>query len=93
MQMQAKGDGRLLTFYLSKEEGQVDLFVAGGNGDRVFRVLSQAFMDYANNRSLEPPPNDWPKLRDTWWRWHICRLAFGIIGLSLLILDTQKTRG
>ena len=31
------------------------------------------------------PPEGWQALRDTWWNWHLARLAAGIIGEVLLI--------
>lgn len=57
MQMKAKGDSRILTFYLNKGASQVDLFAAGGSGDWDFQVLSQAFMDYANSNTTYPDPD------------------------------------
>jgi hypothetical protein len=30
-------------------------------------------------------PSNWTVLRDEWWRWHLMRLATGVVGLSLLI--------
>jgi hypothetical protein len=30
-------------------------------------------------------PSNWRVLRDAWWRWHLVRLATGLVGLSLLI--------
>ena len=30
-------------------------------------------------------PSNWTVLRDEWWRWHLMRLATGLVGLSLLI--------
>ena len=35
-------------------------------------------------RGDSAPPN-WTALRDAWWRWHLMRLATGLVGLSLLI--------
>jgi len=36
------------------------------------------------------PPSDWTMLRDTWWRWHVIRLATGLAALFLLIAATLK---
>jgi uncharacterized membrane protein len=36
------------------------------------------------------PPSNWTTLRDTWWRWHVLRLATGLAALSLLIAATLK---
>ena len=30
-------------------------------------------------------PSDWMQLRDTWSSWHLVRLAFGLLGLCVLI--------
>lgn len=38
----------------------------------------------------ELPPGNWMALRDTWWRWHLIRLAIGLTGLSLLIAATLR---
>lgn len=42
--------------------------------------------------STTTPPPEWTRLRDTWWRWHIVRLACGLGGLSALIL-AEMLRG
>ena len=52
----------------------------------ITRFCNQPINAIVMSWSLEPPPNGWTQVRDTWWRWHIGRLIFGIIGLSLLIL-------
>ena len=31
------------------------------------------------------PPDGWQMIRDTWWNWHLARLAAGIAGELLLI--------
>lgn len=36
------------------------------------------------------PPSNWTELRDEWWRWHLIRLAVGLVGLSLLIAATLQ---
>jgi uncharacterized membrane protein len=36
------------------------------------------------------PPSNWTELRDQWWRWHLFRLATGLVGLSLLIVATLQ---
>jgi uncharacterized membrane protein len=38
-----------------------------------------------------PAPN-WTRLRDQWWRWHLMRLATGLVGQSLLIAAALKPR-
>jgi uncharacterized membrane protein len=35
-------------------------------------------------------PANWTGLRDEWWRWHLIRLAIGLVGLSLLIIATLR---
>jgi hypothetical protein len=54
MQLKAKGDSRLLTFYLNKGASQVDLFAASGQGDQDFQVFSQYFINWAVNNSSYP---------------------------------------
>jgi hypothetical protein len=54
MQLKAKGDSRLLTFYLNKGASQVDLFAASGQGDQDFQVFSQYFINLAVNNSSYP---------------------------------------
>jgi hypothetical protein len=36
------------------------------------------------------PPAAWTQLRDEWWRWHLCRLVFALIALSLTIAATLR---
>jgi hypothetical protein len=64
--VKAKGDSRMLVFYLNKGASQVDLFAAvsfGANsigdlyGDLDFQLLSQNFIDYAANNSTYPNPD------------------------------------
>lgn len=39
------------------------------------------------------PPEGWETLRDTWWSWHLARLAAGFIGEILLIGAIFADRG
>jgi hypothetical protein len=59
MLMKAKGDSRMLVFYLNKGAGLVDLFAACGGGDWDYQVLSLAFEQYALSNSTYPA-NDTP---------------------------------
>ena len=54
MLMKAKGDSRILTFYLNKGATQVDLFAASGSGDWDFGLFSNAFVQYALSNSNYP---------------------------------------
>lgn len=35
-------------------------------------------------------PANWTALRDAWWRWHLVRVATGLVGLSLVIAAMLK---
>ena len=52
--MKAKGDSRILVFFLNKGAGLVDLFAASGGGDWDCEVLSDAFLQYAATNSTYP---------------------------------------
>jgi hypothetical protein len=52
--MKAKGDSRMLAFFLNKGAGLVDLFAACGGGDWDYQVLSLAFEQYALTNSTYP---------------------------------------
>ena len=52
--MKAKGDSRMLVFYLNKGAGLVDLFAACGGGDWDWQVVSLAFEVYALTNSTYP---------------------------------------
>ena len=39
------------------------------------------------------PPEGWETLRDTWWNWHMVRLAAGLLGEVLLINAIFADRG
>lgn len=54
MQLKAKGDSRLLAFYLNKRATQVDLFAANGQGDQDFQLFSQSFINYIQMYSDYP---------------------------------------
>ena len=54
MLMKAKGDSRMLVFFLNKGAGLVDLFAACGGGDWDYQVLSLAFEEYAVTNSTYP---------------------------------------
>jgi len=52
--MKAKGDSRMLVFFLNKGAGLVDLFAACGGGDWDYQVLSLLFEQYALTNSTYP---------------------------------------
>jgi len=52
--MKAKGESRILTFFLNKGARLVDLFAACGGGDWDYQVLSLAFEQYALTNSTYP---------------------------------------
>jgi Domain of unknown function (DUF1772) len=52
------------------------------------RFLNQPINAMVMTWRNDSPPADWTRLRDAWWRWHLVRLATGLVGLSLLIAAT-----
>jgi uncharacterized membrane protein len=62
--------------------GAVVCFVAAG---LVTRLLNQPINAVVITWAADAPPANWIELRDEWWRWHMVRTGFGIVGLSLLI--------
>jgi uncharacterized membrane protein len=62
-------------------------FVAAGI---VTRFLNQPINAVVITWTVDAPPANWMDLRDEWWRWHILRTGFGILGLSLLIAALVK---
>ena len=51
----------------------------------VTRFLNQPINAIVLTWTPAAAPADWMQLRDVWWRWHLVRLAFGLLGLCLLI--------
>ena len=62
--------------------GAVVCLVAAG---LVTRLLNQPINAVVITWAADAPPTNWMELRDEWWRWHMVRTGFGIVGLSLLI--------
>jgi uncharacterized membrane protein len=62
-------------------------FLASG---LITRFLNQPINAIVMAWSASSPPSNWTALRDKWWRWHLIRLATGIIGLSLLVAATLE---
>jgi uncharacterized membrane protein len=62
-------------------------FVASG---LITRFLNQPINAIVMTWSASSPPSNWTRLRDKWWRWHLVRLATGLVGLSLLIAATLR---
>jgi Domain of unknown function (DUF1772) len=58
-------------------------FLAAG---LITRFLNQPINAVVMTWSAASPPPVWTALRDAWWRWHVARLSFGLVGLCLLIL-------
>lgn len=79
----ATGDRSRLALLLLAAAG----FIAAG---LITRFLNQPINAVVMTWSAEAPPADWMQLRDDWWRWHVMRMAAGIVGLSLLIAATLK---
>jgi hypothetical protein len=62
--------------------GTVVCFVTAG---LVTRFLNQPINAVVMTWSSDAVPAGWEGLRDAWWRWHLVRLAAGVVGLSLLL--------
>ena len=58
----------------------------------ITRFLNQPINAIVMTWRGDRPSADWTELRDEWWRWHLVRLAIGLVGLSILIAATL-TRG
>ena len=58
----------------------------------ITRFLNQPINEIVMTWHGDLPPANWTQLRDEWWRWHLVRLAIGLVGLSVLIAATL-TRG
>lgn len=56
----------------------------------ITRFLNQPINAIVITWSVETPPANWAQLRDSWWYWHMMRLAAGLIGLCLLIAAALK---
>lgn len=67
--------------------GAAFCFVAAG---LVTRFLNQPINAIVMTWRSDLPPANWTTLRDEWWRWHLVRLAVGLVGLSLLIAVALK---
>ena len=85
----------IATTYLARDDGTrlamlavaVLSFIVAG---LVTRFLNQPINAIVMTWPHDAPPTDWMQLRDTWWRWHLVRLALGLLGLCLLILAILK---
>jgi uncharacterized membrane protein len=56
----------------------------------ITRFLNQPINAIVMTWRADSPPDNWAGLRDKWWRWHLIRLASGLVGLSLLIVGTLR---
>lgn len=75
----ARADGTRLTMLVVVA---LSFVIAG----LVTRFLNQPINAIVMTWTPAAPPADWMQLRDVWWRWHLVRLAFGLLGLCLLIV-------
>jgi uncharacterized membrane protein len=51
----------------------------------ITRFLNQPINAVVMTWAASAPPAEWTQLRDEWWRWHLVRLGFALIALSLTI--------
>jgi uncharacterized membrane protein len=68
--------------------GAAVCFVAAGV---ITRFANQRINAVVMTWSADAPPADWTRRRDDWWRWHIRRMACGLVGLCLLIAGILKS--
>jgi anthrone oxygenase-like protein len=57
-------------------------FLAAG---LITRFCNQPINAVIMTWSVDSPPATWTLLRDEWWRWHVIRLVFSLVGLCLTI--------
>ena len=74
----ASGDPLRMNLLFAAAAG---LIVAG----LVTRFLNQPLNAIVMTWNANSPPADWTTLRDTWWRWHLVRLALSLAAFSLVI--------
>jgi uncharacterized membrane protein len=51
----------------------------------ITRFLNQPINAIVMTWAANAAPAEWTQLRDEWWRWHLVRLGFALIALSLTI--------
>jgi hypothetical protein len=51
----------------------------------ITRFLNQPINAIVMTWAADAAPAEWTQLRDEWWRWHLVRLGFALIALSLTI--------
>jgi Domain of unknown function (DUF1772) len=56
----------------------------------ITRFLNQPINAVVMTWKAASPASGWEGLRDSWWRWHLLRLAVGLGGLSFLIAATLR---
>lgn len=79
----ARDDRARLVLFVS---AALSLIAAG----LITRFLNQPINAIVATWSPASPPANWTALRDDWWRWHLMRLAIGVIGLGLMIAAALK---
>jgi uncharacterized membrane protein len=52
----------------------------------VTRFANQPINATVMTWSAQSPPEDWMRLRDEWWRWHVVRSSAGIAALASTVL-------
>ena len=54
------------------------------------RFLNQPINAVVMTWNSSAPPDAWANLRDAWWRWHLLRMAAGLVGFCLLLVATLE---
>jgi uncharacterized membrane protein len=74
----ARRKGLSFWFYLAA----LALMIGGGV---VTRLFNQPINTQVMNWTLDSLPANWAELREIWWKWHIVRTGFSVLGMALLI--------
>ena len=85
-----------LAFLARKRRPVVWLYVAAAAALAIAGIVTRLGNQPLNDVVMgwgATPPEGWETLRDTWWNWHLVRLAAGFAGEVLLINPTCPARG
>lgn len=83
--------------FRARRQSQVFWLYAGAAAGLVIAGIVTRFANQPINDIVmtwsTTPPEGWQTLRDTWWNWHLVRLAAAFIGEVLLINAVFADRG
>ncbi len=81
----SRGEGRKRALFFAAAA----LLVAAG---LVTRFANQPINAIVVTWSAQSPPEDWTRLRDEWWRWHVVRTIAGMGALATTLLGVLGPR-